>query len=510
MFGGRRVTSRLLAVFVFVSVIFIYFLINNSNTTVKNADFINSRIAKKSYPKKSQVDLVVVEEHHEVLEYWFDAANKGIIPKSGNVLLHIDAHSDMAPPEMVDDYPVFRWPKDNREVKAMMQSNDVFIQAAVMSGLFKKVIWVWPSWDEDTHDGDDISLKYGGGVTTFDIPDNEQHFCECQYSKDGKTKQECQFVNRTMFSEDEDYDGSDIKPKDCDIKGNIVYQQIVDYNALNKLTLGQLVGEGESLLLDIDEDFFGCVLRGHHLVDAGIPWDTVEEIDDLTSEVFCPGLTAHEGIANRFMQVILALIIKHCKSSEEASVACVTPRNPTSKALSIDINRVVKNYLGKGIFCAMSRSIRQQRLEKLIEYFLDLTVPQIRACADLGFCMQTSPRSYQANGFQLCHGANEPNTTIVTQHSPGENELILRLRRVRRMLRTQSYPTPGMVTLCRSVRDGYTSVKYFDDIEESVIESVLNSRKDVTFNVIYDINLLGGEKGWPSRRMRKTTKNVKQ
>lgn len=67
MFGGRRVTSRLLAVFVFVSVIFIYFLINNSNTTVKNADFINSRNAKKTYPKKSQVDLVVVEEHHEGL-----------------------------------------------------------------------------------------------------------------------------------------------------------------------------------------------------------------------------------------------------------------------------------------------------------------------------------------------------------------------------------------------------------------------------------------------------------
>jgi hypothetical protein len=34
----------------------------------------------------------------------------------------------MAPPEMLDDYPVFRRPKNKREVKAMMQSNDVFIQ----------------------------------------------------------------------------------------------------------------------------------------------------------------------------------------------------------------------------------------------------------------------------------------------------------------------------------------------------------------------------------------------
>jgi hypothetical protein len=34
----------------------------------------------------------------------------------------------MAPPEMVDGYPVFKWPQNRREVTAMMQSNDVFIQ----------------------------------------------------------------------------------------------------------------------------------------------------------------------------------------------------------------------------------------------------------------------------------------------------------------------------------------------------------------------------------------------
>ena len=36
----------------------------------------------------------------------------------------------MAPPEMVENYPVFRWPKNKREIGAMMQSNDVFIQVA--------------------------------------------------------------------------------------------------------------------------------------------------------------------------------------------------------------------------------------------------------------------------------------------------------------------------------------------------------------------------------------------
>ena len=369
-----------------------------------------------------------------------------------------------------------------------------------MTGLFSKVIWVWPSWDEESHDEDNLVQNFGGGVTVLNKVD-QQYFCECQYGENGTTKKNCQFVNRTLFAEDEDYDGSEIEAKYCDIKGKIVFQQIADYTALNQLLLGQLVKEGETLLLDIDEDFFGCVLRGHSLVNAGIHWNEVEEIDDLLNELFCPPLTEHEETANRFMQTILALVIKHCKTSKEDAVACVTPRNPKSKKFSSDINRLINGYMNKNIFCDIAKNERQKRMEMLIEYFIQLTIPQIRACVDLGFCMQTSPRSYQANGFQLCHGANEPNTTIVTQHYPGENELNLRFKRIHRMLRAGKYPTPGMVTLCRSVRDGYTSVDYFEDIEENVLKSIRDGRQDVNFNVIYDINLLGGKEGWPSRKM---------
>lgn len=374
------------------------------------------------------------------------------------------------------------------------------MQAAAMTGLFKKVIWVWPSWDEDTHEADDITETFAGGLTVVDI-NQQQHFCECEFKKDGKTKAECMFVNRSKYSEEADYDGSPIDPEKCDVKRSIKYQQIVDHSASHKMILGQLVEEGDSILLDIDEDFFGCVLRGHRLVNAGIVWSVVEEIDELTNEIFCPELTEKEAIANRFMRTVMALIIKHCKSSKIAALACVTPGNPASKTFTSAVSRVVESYSEKGIFCSMYKNARQKRLEMLFEYFMQMTIPQIRACANLGFCMQTSPRSYQENGFQLCHGANEPNTTIVTQHSPGENELLLRLRRLRRMLLQGRYPTPGMVTLCRSVRDGYTSTEYFEDIERHVLKSISESKKHVNFNVIYDINLLGGKKGWPSREI---------
>ena len=134
-----------------------------------------------------------------------------------------------------------------------------------------------------------------------------------------------------------------------------------------------------------------------------------------------------------------------------------------------------------------------------MEGLVNIPTAQLKAILEIGFCMQTSPRSYSDPGFQICHGANPPNSTVVTVHMPGENELRLRLSRLRRLVEAKSYPTPSMVTLCRSVRDGYSPVPYFSKIEKSVLSSILNSRAGVRYNVVYDKNLLGGKKGWPSR-----------
>ena len=41
----------------------------------------------------------------------------------------------MAPPEMNDSYPLFRRPINQRELKAMMQSNDMFIQVLISSSV---------------------------------------------------------------------------------------------------------------------------------------------------------------------------------------------------------------------------------------------------------------------------------------------------------------------------------------------------------------------------------------
>ena len=69
MFGTRRVTYRLVVMIALVLLVFVYFFINSSHETVRDglrdSSEKSSADAKSSYAKRTQVDVVVVEEHHE-------------------------------------------------------------------------------------------------------------------------------------------------------------------------------------------------------------------------------------------------------------------------------------------------------------------------------------------------------------------------------------------------------------------------------------------------------------
>lgn len=69
MFGTRRVTYRLVVMLALVLLVFVYFFLNSSHKTGRDAPRSSSdlspRDAKNNYPKRNKVDVVVVEEHHE-------------------------------------------------------------------------------------------------------------------------------------------------------------------------------------------------------------------------------------------------------------------------------------------------------------------------------------------------------------------------------------------------------------------------------------------------------------
>lgn len=68
MFGARRVTFRVLGVSILFSIVFLYFFVNSVHKLGSNANagrFEDGPKNSKISSKRSGVDLVVVEEHHE-------------------------------------------------------------------------------------------------------------------------------------------------------------------------------------------------------------------------------------------------------------------------------------------------------------------------------------------------------------------------------------------------------------------------------------------------------------
>ncbi|CAH8856516.1 unnamed protein product [Trichobilharzia szidati] len=81
--------------------------------------------------RSKDLRVYIVEEHHEVIPYWFDAAKSFGDKKA--VLVHIDAHSDMDYPELVDGFPIGHFPRSRDEIETLMQANDEFIQGTLIN-----------------------------------------------------------------------------------------------------------------------------------------------------------------------------------------------------------------------------------------------------------------------------------------------------------------------------------------------------------------------------------------
>ncbi len=104
------------------------------------------------------LEVVVVESHHHALGAWIDSAERGSIPRSHLLVVHVDAHPDLAVPERAVDAA---WPGEAGDV---ISSVDIasFQLAAVRLGLVDSVWWFRPPWAHQLPDG---TRRYRLGVT---------------------------------------------------------------------------------------------------------------------------------------------------------------------------------------------------------------------------------------------------------------------------------------------------------------------------------------------------------
>ncbi|XP_046365074.2 uncharacterized protein LOC124141181 [Haliotis rufescens] len=435
----------------------------------------------------------VIEEHHEALVYWFAAVENGALPKQGNILFHIDGHSDGADPFDRHRNPVYRMPRNGNELRLMMEKNDVFIQAAAGTGLINRFIWVWPPYCEQEKPYVSMNLEAGLMYTE----DGELVACYCMQSKYIPVQHPCYWIKRAEHvDEDETYFPIDRNSCHDMTLGGIVEVVSTD-KAIELAKSGSWIKASDSVILDIDEDYYACEAVSAPLYDAGMNEEAIEDLSYYIGKVLCTDNAKDEMEADRYFQKLLKAVQEtqeRCRSGRLGEETCVSKHALTEAVLDL-----LPDMTTTRDFMCFPKESTLVMFVNLVEHLSRCSNTQLQHIGTIGVCMYTSPRSSSFNrndGMILCKGCNGPNSTHVIYHSTDEAEIKASTRHIKAVL-TQPF-IPRVVTVCRSVRDGYTPRKEFPLIELGLLDALKAVYPDDVRSdtVHYDSELLGGREGW--------------
>jgi len=476
-----------------------------------------------NYWRQHVLDVVIVEEHHEVLPYWHRASWAGKLRPEANTLLHIDAHSDMAPPSLAPDFPMFRNAESMTEVRAMMQRNDVFIVGSLISNVVNRVVWVWPSWDGDEHKTDYEHLRFDIGTTRVKMELEEPEsleFCLCYLDREGR---DCFINNHTDPLGD--YKVEEAK---CRIRRKGVYEIVRDNVTQSRLStpgwLPSPLVSAPSLILDIDLDFFGTESSAEVLHwESLLRWDQIQELTSMASELFCPIDVKAETACDQLMGSLIDTVVIDCKTSAglvdleksgfDPGAQVIARKDGNCEMILKDVRSFVESYLKRildtkiDLLCSGDKNILLERIETLTRLLISLNKTQLEMLQRVGFCIKASPKTFffehipELHEFGVCVGFNTPNDTVVTYHYPSTTEINAKLKELERILSTRKFPTPGLVTIARSMRDGYTSKSHFSQIEAGVLDIIGKAFPEKEIRIVYDEDLMNGIEGrrWEER-----------
>ena len=280
-------------------------------------------------------------------------------------------------------------------------------------------------------------------------------------------------------------------------------EQAIDNVALELLkTNRHWIGASGSIILDIDEDYFGVELAGQRLVDAGFDWNMLTLMSSPLTRLFCPKHIKHEGLGNRLMFEVITTILRRCYAYVKLyQHSC---RIPAGKVSSL-VRKVALVYWQRDrlLFCPYNVTRLLDLTDELTSVLYRFRLRDLLVLREFGFCLSAAPASTEFTrkgygGLVVCLGANTPNSNVVFLHKPDAVEIWARTVQLRDILYILDfYHTPSIVTLCRSVRDGYTPRSLFSSIESNILD--IFKELPGVYEVVYDKNLYGGQGGWPDR-----------
>jgi len=143
-----------------------------------------------------------------------------------------------------------------------------------MAKLVSRFVWIWPTWDSDrsstAHRYESETVELGWFWVDKDTQTIE--FCQCErvINRAGTLLRRCSYSNET--TEDETM----MSPELCHVRTSYVAKYVRADHALDMMTSNPCwmtdddADDGGGVIIDVDEDFFGCESPSDML--AGAAW----------------------------------------------------------------------------------------------------------------------------------------------------------------------------------------------------------------------------------------------
>ena len=357
-----------------------------------------------------------------------------------------------------------------------MQANDRFIISAILTGLINRVIWVQPDWLADKAQ----SVDYMKGMVGIVLPGDGREsgkLCSChRYPIEKNTF--CGY-----FSADKQIE---IPRNAC--KKLKVYKYIVtSENHFLKAFKTKSLKE-KHVILDIDEDYFGVQSGVQLLIDAGIPLDVIYVIDEILPQLFCPNSIMAEQALDKDLRAMFG-------SLKNKLLLGNTMKSPYA------IKPIVSKHVGKHICNKNDNTI----LRKFVSYInANVTRKIAGALSNAKYCFFDSLQlnhdtKNNLPDFNLCHGTNYPGQTLNQIYVDTETGIEKRGERLSKILDyIFESGAPKIITIARSLRDGYVPRKQQRLVEHTVRKAIETnlSKRFIKSETIFDENLIGGKDGW--------------
>lgn len=178
----------------------------------------------------------------------------------------------------------------------------------------------------------------------------------------------------------------------------------------------------DSILVDIDEDYYGVEAAVTPLEETLVSPFHVDAVSESVSRIFCPRDASQEATADDVFNALLERLyqdLSHCRQDK----TCVAHSRRNVEKFSAKLKGEMEHHLATRFTCSASLRELEDDIAHLVQLLLVLRGKQLRAMSRVGICLRESPGTMgfdPSRGMVVCTGHNRPNNSVVVFHVPGK------------------------------------------------------------------------------------------